>query len=367
MGTGGMGWAQEGWGGHRRVPRRPQPQAGTDTLTPVPEEPHPPRCEHCAPLATTTPCPPERLCHGSRLARVHGGALSPLLPGQKSPTGSRPPAPEGCLVSGETRSRGGRRHMVVPSSSSPWLRHAASLPAQTRRLPARAAHLEEAALAKPNPQLPATGAGRGTGGARPPPPTRWHRSRLPGAWRRERVPGSVPRGMETSGAGASSLIGQESTSAPEPGSQNSAAGDSIAGCAGSAGSRALLVPRTIQHSTREAAVGGSPPGAGGTAGRGQGDAAAQLPAHVVPAAARGHVFCISSIPEQYVWQQVCGEARAGGLRFRWWLGHLAVQMLPEVSVWGQTAVSPGGRVVPGDPQLCILSPGAEGFGRDGAA
>ena len=69
-----------------------------------------------------------------------------------------------------------------------------------------------------------------------------------------------------------------------------------------------------------------------------------LPAHVVLAAAQGHVFHISSIlAEQYVWQQVCGEARAGAglLRFWWWLRHPAVSMLPEASVWAQMAVRPG--------------------------
>lgn len=51
------------------------------------------------------------------------------------------------------------------------------------------------------------------------------------------------------------------------------------------------------------------------------------------------------------------------LCFRWWLRHVAVQMLPEVSVWDQMTVSPGR--VPGELLLCVLSPGAEGFGRDG--
>ena len=156
--------------------------------------------------------------------------------------------------------------------------------------------------------------------------------------------------METPGAGASPLVGQESTSAPEPcgcGSQNSTAGDSIADRAGSAGSRAPLVPRTIQHGTREMAVGGSSPGRVAWLAEGRA-MPLPLPAHVVPAAVRGHVFSISSIPaEQYVWQQVCGEAGVGALRFRWWLRHSAVQMLPEVSVQGWRAVSPRG--VPGVP------------------
>lgn len=93
----------------------------------------------------------------------------------------------------------------------------------------------------------------------------------------------------------------------------------------------------------------------------------RLPAHVVPAVARCHVFRISSIlAEQYVWQQVCREAGPRALCFRSWLRHPAVQMLPEVSARGQTAVSPGGEGFPGDPLPRVLSPGAEGLGRDGA-
>lgn len=55
-------------------------------------------------------------------------------------------------------------------------------------------------------------------------------------WTKERVPGSVPRGMETPGAGASLRVSQESTSAPEPcgcGSQSSTSADPITDGAGS--------------------------------------------------------------------------------------------------------------------------------------
>lgn len=140
------------------------------------------------------------------------------------------------------------------------------------------------------------------------------------AWRRDHIPGSVPRGMETPGTGASLLIIQESTSAPEPcgcGSQNSTAGDPIGDHTSPAGPPAHPEPHL------RPAVGGSSPGLAERR-------AMPLPASGVLAAARGHVFCISSIPAaQHVWQQVCGEA--GALRFRWWLSHPAVQMLPEVS------------------------------------
>lgn len=49
---------------------------------------------------------------------------------------------------------------------------------------------------------------------------------------------------------------------------------------------------------------------------------------------RGNMFSalVPSRAEQYVCQQICGEAGAGALRFRRWLRHQAVQMLPEVSV-----------------------------------
>lgn len=171
------------------------------------------------------------------------------------------------------------------------------------------AHLEDAAQAKPNPGTPSHRAGCGAGGTSPPPPICWHWSRplrRGRAWRREHVPAAVPRGMETPGTGASLLISQESTSAPEPcscGSQDSTAGDGIA-------SGAPLVPQPILHSTREPSVRAAP-GAGSMAGRGQGDAAA-APSPRGAGCGWGHVFCISSIPaEQHVWQQARREASAG--------------------------------------------------------
>jgi len=41
-GQGGPSVGQEGWGGHRRVPTRPQPRAGMHTVSLVPEELRPP-------------------------------------------------------------------------------------------------------------------------------------------------------------------------------------------------------------------------------------------------------------------------------------------------------------------------------------
>lgn len=106
------------------------------------------------------------------------------------------------------------------------------------------------------------------------------------AWRRDHVLGLVPRGMETPGTGASLLSSQESSSAPEPcgcGSQNSTAGDSIGDHSSPTG------PPAHPALHLRPAVGGSSPGLAERR-------AMLLPAPGVPAAVRGHVFCISSIP-----------------------------------------------------------------------
>lgn len=172
-----MGWAEQGahasaalgWHTHG---------AGEATS----HELHPLRCEHCASLLMMALWPPVTLCHRGSPARVHRGVLSPTPPTREAPPGAATSAPgrwpQRDACSPERPAAGAGEGMRCQAYPPPGSGTRASLPAQTRRSPASAARLEEAALAKLSPALPAAAAGCGAGGARPPPPTRWHRSQL---------------------------------------------------------------------------------------------------------------------------------------------------------------------------------------------
>lgn len=185
---GGQGRPGVGTGGHG-VLTRPQPQADTHTVTPVPEELHLPRCEHhalamMATVTTSEALPRRQLGEGTQRCHISHP------PYQRSPTGSSllhswPPAPAGCLLSRETCSRGGRRHMV-PSSSSPWLRHASPLASANRALASQRGSLGRGSVGQAKPSTPSHGCRMW--GRRGPSPTRWHQSWLlgggegPGEW-----------------------------------------------------------------------------------------------------------------------------------------------------------------------------------------
>lgn len=135
--------------------------------------------------------------------RGHGG-VAPPTPHWQSSAGAAS-SPTEMPLSGE--SQGGSRH-TLPSLSCPGSVTPAALPAQTRLTRRRQRWPSRARRSQP---------GCGAGGARPPPPERWQRTQRPagkGPGEGERVPGSVPRGMETPGAGASPRVSQESASAP---------------------------------------------------------------------------------------------------------------------------------------------------------
>lgn len=147
-------------------------------------------------VATSKPLPPQQPDRG------RGG----VTPHWRSSSGAAS-SPTEMPLSGE--SQGGSRG-AEPRLSCPGSVTAAALPAQTR-LPWKRQR-------RPSPARSSQPQGQDVG-QEGPGPQRQHAGNGPSrerTWRRERVPGSLPRGMETPGAGASPRVSQESTSAPEP-------------------------------------------------------------------------------------------------------------------------------------------------------
>jgi len=227
-----MGWAQEGahasaapgWHAHGLLGAR-------GAASP---EPHPPRFEHHAPLATTALGPPVRLGHcdeGPQRHRIsHCPTRDAPLGAATSGPGHRPQRDARSLERPAAGAGEGRRCQAHPSPGS-GMRASCQHKHGTRQ-PVR---LTGKRWCWPSWARRSQPRGRMWGRRGPSPTSNTLALELASggrrAWRREHVPGLVPRGMETLGAGASLLVSRESTSAPELrgyGSQNSTAGESIA-------------------------------------------------------------------------------------------------------------------------------------------